>query len=140
MKEKFADYEGTEFLSKEGKFLFEITSAELKDSKNGDPMWVFGAKSDEGQTTLYHSLNPKARWSFNNLIKACLRMRTKEQIKSFECDYETIGQELVGKTFIGNVEEDTYEKPIKRLNDDGEFVNDVELRTSYKVTSYEIPN
>ena len=140
MKEKFSDYESVGYLSKEGKFLFEVTSAELKESKSGDPMWVFGVKSDEGQATLYHSLNPKARWSFNNLIKACLRMKTQEQIKSFECDYETIGQDLVGKTFVGIVEEDSYEKPVKRLDDNGEFVNDVETKISYKVTSYEIPN
>ena len=67
-------------------------------------------------------------------------MRTKEQIKAFECDYEEIGQQLVGKTFIGNVEEDSYTKIVKRPTDDGEFIEDEEERVSYKITSYEIPN
>ena len=140
MKEKFSDYESVGYLSEEGKFLFKVKNAELKESKNGDPMWVFEVEAEEGKSTIYHSLAPKARWSFNNLIKACFRMRTKEQIKAFECDYETIGQELVGKTFLGNVEEDVYTKIVKRPTDDGEFVEDEEERVSYKITSYEIPN
>lgn len=138
MKEKFSDYEGVGFLSEEGTFEFEITEAELKDSKNGDPMWVFTAKSDKGQTTLYHSLNPKARWSLNNLIKACLELDTKEKINKFECDYELIGQELVGTKFLGTVTEDTYEKQIKVPLDDGTFMDSTETKVSYKVTSYDI--
>lgn len=140
MKEKFADYESVGFLKEEGEFLFTIEKAELKESKNGNPMWVLECKSDEGQTTLYHSIEPKARWSFNNLIKACLGLRTKEQIKAFECDYETIGQDIVGCQFIGVVEEESYTKVVKRMTDDGEFVEDEEERTSYKVTSYKIPD
>ncbi len=137
MKEKFSDYEGSQFIADEGKFEFEITNAELKDSKKGDPMWMFEVKAPEGISTIYHSLNPKARWSFNNLIKACLHLNTREKIEAFECDYETIGQELVGKKFIGEVEAEEYEKEIKTPLDDGTFETSTELRTSYKIKSYE---
>lgn len=138
MKEKFADFEGSGFISKEGEFIFEITEAELTDSKSGNPMWKLMAKSDEGQTTLYHSINPKARWSFNNLIKACLKLDTKDKINNFMCDYETIGQELVGHKFIGVVVCESYNKEIKKLNDDGTFTNDVEVKDSYKVKEYKM--
>lgn len=136
MVEKFSDYESVGFLSKEGEFEFEITDYELKDSKNDNMMAVFNVKSDEGQSTIYHSLNPKARWSYNNLIKACLKLNTKEKINSFSCDYETIGNELVGKKFIGVVEEQTYEKQVKIPLDDGTFEDGVEEKTSYKIVSY----
>lgn len=136
MVEKFSDYESVGFLSKEGEFEFEITDYELKDSKNDNMMAVFNVKSDEGQFTIYHSLNPKARWSYNNLIKACLKLNTKEKINSFSCDYETIGNELVGKKFRGVVEEQTYEKQVKIPLDDGTFQDGVEEKTSYKIVSY----
>ena len=136
MVEKFSDYESVGFLSKEGEFEFEITDYELKDSKNDNMMAVFNVKSDEGQSTIYHSLNPKARWSYNNLIKACLKLNTKEKINSFSCDYETIGNELVGKKFIGTVEEQTYEKQVKIPLDDGTFQDGVEEKTSYKIVAY----
>ena len=136
MVEKFSDYESVGFLSKEGEFEFEITDYELKDSKNDNMMAVFNVKSDEGQSTIYHSLNPKARWSYNNLIKACLKLNTKEKINSFSCDYKTIGNELVGKKFIGVVEEQTYEKQVKIPLDDGTFQDGVEEKTSYKIVSY----
>lgn len=136
MIEKFSDYEGVGFLNQEGEFEFEITDYELKDSKNGTPMAVFEAKSDAGKTTIYHSLNPKARWSYNNLIKACMKLDTKEKIQAFECDYETIGQELVGKTFIGVVECELYEKEIKVPLDDGTFETGTETKESYKIKSY----
>lgn len=136
MVEKFSDYESAGFLNQEGDFEFEITEYELKDSKNGNPMAVFNAKSIAGQTTIYHSLSPKARWSYNNLIKACLRLDTPEKIASFECDYEVIGRELVGKKFVGTVTCETYEKEIKRPQDDGTFIDDVEVKESYKVTKY----
>lgn len=136
MKEKFSDYEGQQYLSQEGEFDFEITAAELTDSKKGDLMWKFDVKSDEGTSTIYHSLNQKARWSFNNLIKACLNLNTREKINAFECDYETIGQELVGKHFIGVVEAESYIKEVKKPNDDGTFDTVEEERTSYKIKSY----
>ena len=136
MVEKFSDYESVGFLSKEGEFEFEITDYELKDSKNDNMMAVFNVKSDEGQSTIYHSLNPKARWSYNNLIKACLKLNTKEKINSFSCDYETIGNELVGKKFRGVVEEQTYEKQVKIPLDDGTFEDGVEEKTSYKIVAY----
>ena len=135
MVEKFSDYEGTQYLNKEGEFEFEIMEYELKDSKKGEPMAVFTAKCDEGQTTLYHSLNPKARWSYNNLIKCCLKL-TAEKAKTFELDYETIGIQLVGKKFIGTVECDSYTKIVKKPNDDGTFTETEEVKDSYKVVSY----
>lgn len=140
MKEKFSDFEGSGFINQEGEFLFEIMEAELTDSKAGNPMWKLLAKSDEGQSSMYFSLNPKARWKLNNLIKACLRLDTKEKINNFMCDYETIGQELVGKKFIGVVECEVYEKEIKVPNDDGTFRNDVERRDSYKIDDYKMAN
>ena len=136
MVEKFSDYESVGFLSKEGEFEFEVMDYELKDSKNDNLMAVFNVKSDEGQSTIYHSLNPKARWSYNNLIKACLKLNTKEKINSFSCDYETIGNELVGKKFRGVVEEQTYEKQVKIPLDDGTFEDGVEEKISYKIVEY----
>lgn len=136
MVEKFSDYESVGFLSKEGEFEFEVMDYELKDSKNDNLMAVFNVKSDEGQSTIYHSLNPKARWSYNNLIKACLKLNTKEKINSFSCDYETIGNELVGKKFRGVVEEQTYEKQVKIPLDDGTFEDGVEEKVSYKIVEY----
>lgn len=135
MIEKFSDYEGG-FLSEEGEFEFEITSAEIKDSKKGDPMVVLEAKSSAGTTTLYHSLMPKARWSYNRLIKACLHLNTKEKIEKFECDYQTIGNELVGKKFIGTVTAQSYNKEVKVPLDDGTFDTKIEPSVSYKVTEY----
>ena len=136
MIEKFSDYESAGFLSKEGEFEFEVIDYELKDSKNGTPMAVFNVKSDEGQSTIYHSLNAKARWSYNNLIKACLKLNTKEKINAFSCDYETIGHDLVGKKFIGTVKEETYQKQIKIPLEDGTFEDGVEEKISYKIVAY----
>lgn len=136
MIEKFSDYEGAGFLSQEGEFEFEVMDYELKDSKSGTPMAVFNVKSDAGQSTIYHSLNAKARWSYNNLIKACLKLNTKEKIEAFSCDYETIGNDLVGKKFLGTVEEQTYQKQVKVPLDDGTFEDGVEEKISYKIVSY----
>lgn len=136
MVEKFSDFEGMGFLSKEGEFIFEVIDAELKDSKAGTPMVVLTAKCDEGQTTLYHSLNPKARWSYNNLIKACLNLDTKEKIEAFQCDYELIHNDLVGKKFVGVVKADIYVKETKVMQDDGTFADGTEEKTSYKVSEY----
>jgi hypothetical protein len=136
MIEKFSDFEGMGYLDKAGEFVFEVTEAELKDSKAGTPMVVLTAKSDAGQTTLYHSLNPKARWSYNKLIKACLNLDTREKIESFECDYELIHNQLVGKKFIGVVECQQYDKEVKKPLDDGTFETVTETKDSYKVVDY----
>lgn len=136
MIEKFSDYESAGFLSQEGEFEFEVMDYELKDSKSGTPMAVFNVKSDAGQSTIYHSLNAKARWSYNNLIKACLKLNTKEKIDAFSCDYETIGNDLVGKKFIGTVEEQTYQKQVKVPQEDGTFEDGVEEKISYKIIAY----
>ena len=138
MVEKFSDYESVGFLSEEGDFVFEVKSAELKESKGGNPMVVLECESDHGKTTIYHSLDPKARWSYNNLIKACLKLDTKEKINAFECDYQTIHNQLIGKKFLGTVEADTYVKDIKIPLDDGTFEDGKEEKTSYKIKSYEI--
>ena len=136
MVEKFSDYESVGFLSKEGEFEFEVTDYELKDSKNDNMMAVFNVKSDEGRAATYQSLDPKARWSENSRIKACLKLNTKEKINSFSCDYETIGNELVGKKFIGTVKEETYQKQVKVPLDDGTFEDGVEEKVSYKIVEY----
>lgn len=138
MVEKFSDYESVGYLSEEGEFEFTIKSYELKDSKKGDPMAVFEVESDHGKTTIYHSLIPKARWSYNNLIKACMHLDTAEKINNFELDYETIGNQLVGKKFLGEVTCDTYIKEIKIPLDDGTFETGEEEKVSYKITGYEM--
>ena len=96
-------------------------------------MVVLSAKSEAGTTTLYHSLNPKARWSYNNLIKCCLKLDTPEKRAAFELDYN----QLIGKKFLGEVTLDTYEKEIKVQNEDGTFSNDTEVKETYKITSYD---
>ena len=83
-------------------------------------------------------MSAKARWSYNNLIKACLKLDSKEKIDAFECDYQIIGKELVGKKFIGVVEHETYTKEIKIPQDDGTFVDGVEEKDSYKIKSYKM--
>ena len=138
MIEKFSDYESVGFLSEAGEFVFEVKSYELKDSKAGEPMAVFEVESDHGKSTLYHTLSVKARWSYNNLIKACLKFDTKEKIEAFECDYQTIGRDLIGKKFIGVVEHETYTKQIKIPQDDGTFADGVEEKDSYKIKSYKM--
>lgn len=137
MVEKFSDFESAGFLNKEGKFVFEVVSAELKMSNAGNEMVVLECKSDEGQTTLYHSLSTKARWSYNNLIKACLNLDTKEKIEAFECDYQLIHNDLIGKKFMGTVECQTYEKTVKKPLDDGTFEEAVETKESFKVVQYD---
>lgn len=136
MIEKFSDYEGTQFISEEGEFLFEITDAEVKQSKSGNDMVVLTAKSDAGTTTLYHSLNPKARWSYNNLIKACLHLNTKDKIDGFTLDYMTIHNDLIGTCFVGVVECQTYDREVKKPLDDGTFETTTESAESYKVVEY----
>ena len=136
MIEKFSDYEGTQFIDKEGEFVFEITDAEIKQSASGNDMVVLTCKSDEGVATVYHSLNPKARWSYNNLIKACLHLNTKEQIADFTLDYQTIHNDLIGTTFVGTVEAQSYDKDIKVPLEDGTFDLQKETRISYKIVAY----
>jgi len=136
MIEKFSDYESVGFLSEAGDFEFEVKEYELKESKSGENMAVFEVESDHGKTTIYHSLGAKARWSYNNLIKACLKLDTKEKIAAFELDYETIGNQLIGKKFIGHVEQDVYLKDIKVPKDDGTFEDSVEEKITYKIKSY----
>lgn len=139
MVEKFSDYESVGFLSQEGEFEFEVKSAELKDSAKGDPMVVLEVESKTaGKTKIYHSLVPKARWSYNNLIKACMRLDTPEKINNYELDYETIHNQLIGKTFVGVVAREMYTKEIKVLKDDGTFEAGQEEKESYKITQYKM--
>lgn len=137
MIEKFSDYEGG-FLQEEGKFKFTIKDYELKEAKNADnpPVATFNVHCIAGDTTIRHSLSPKARWSYNKLIKACLHLNTPEKIAAFECDYETIGQELVGKEFIGEVEAESYDAEVKVPKDDGTFETRVESKIAYKIKTY----
>lgn len=134
MIEKFSDYNGG-FIDHAGEFVFVIDDAEVMDSKKGDPMVKLTLKSEEGSTTVYHSLSPKARWSYNNLIACALKL-TPEQKKTFELDYFTIHNDLLGKSVIGVVEEQSYTKEIKVPDDYGTFTTSEEIKTSYKVTSY----
>lgn len=135
MIEKFADFEGS-YLDKTGVFTFTISNAELTTTKKGDPMWKFDCNSDAGKTTLYHAILPTTKWSFNKLIAACLNL-TPEQKKTFELDYETIGRQLIGKSFDGTVDEELYEKEIKIPNDDGTFSTTTETKMSYKIVKYD---
>ena len=135
MVEKFSDFEGSKFLDKAGSFIFTITDAELTNSKRGDPMVALTLESDEGMTTVYHSLNQKARWSYNRLIAAAFKL-TDEQKKTFELDYQTIHRELLGKQVLCDVEEESYKKEIKVPTDLGTFETTYEDKISYKVKDY----
>ena len=134
MIEKFSDYE-TGYLATEGDFTFEITDCELTDGKDW-PCVKLTAKCPAGITTLYHSLNPKARWSYNKLIKCCLNLNTPEKVETFECDYETVGNQLIGTKFRGKVQREFYDKVFKIQNDDGTFSETTESRESFKVAEY----
>lgn len=138
MVEKFSDYEGLQYINKEGTFEFEVMDYELKTSSTGNPMAVFTAKSNEGSSTLYFALIPKARWKYNLFIKACLKLDTPEKVNAFECDYELIGHDLVGKKFMGVVECELYEKEVKLPSPDGDgtFINSIETKESYKINEY----
>lgn len=135
MIEKFSDYE-TGFLATEGTFTFEITDYELTEGKEY-PTAKFNVKSSAGTTTIWHSLSPKARWSYNKLIKCCLELNTAEKIENFECDYELVGHTLIGTKFKGRVERQYYDKTIKVQNDDGTFSEAVESRESFKIVEYD---
>lgn len=135
MKEKFSDYEGSKFLDHVGTFTFEVKSAELKDSSKGTQMIVVDVEAPEGKSTLYFSLVPKARFSYNNFIAACLKL-TPEQRKTYELDYETIHNQLIGKKFIGVVEAENYEKEVKVPLDDGTFETQKEIKEGYKIKQY----
>lgn len=136
MIEKFSDYEGG-FLQEEGEFVFTIKDYELKEAKNsGNPVATFNVHCVAGDTVIRHSLVPKARWSYNRLIKACLHLNTPEKVDKFECDYETIGNELVGKQFVGIVKAESYDVEVKTPKDDGTFETTTETKTSYKIDSY----
>lgn len=137
MIEKFSDYEGGNFIDKEGEFNFEIKSAELMDSKSGNLMVKFDLQAPEGSATVYHVLTPKARWTYNRLIGAALAL-TEEQKKSFELDYETIHNQLIGKHVLATVNAESYIKEIKVPLEDGTYQTSEEERVGYKVdtTSY----
>lgn len=135
MIEKFSDYEGTQFLDREGEFVFEITDAELKESKKGEPMVVFTCKSEAGQTVIYKSLSPKARWSYNQFITAVLNL-TAEDKANLELDYMTFHNNLIGKKFLGIVEEECYEKEVKVPREDGTFETSYEDAVSYKIQKF----
>lgn len=137
MIEKFSDYEGGNFIDKEGEFNFEIKGAELMDSKSGNLMVKFDLQAPEGSATVYHVLTPKARWTYNRLIGAALAL-TDEQKKSFELDYETIHNQLIGKHVLATVTAESYIKEIKVPLEDGTYQTSEEERVGYKVdtTSY----
>lgn len=134
MIEKFSDYE-SQYLETEGNFVFTVENAELKDSSKGTKMAVFDVKCDEGRTTVYKSIEPRARWSYNKFIQACLNL-SREERRTFELDYEIIHNKLIGKRFVGKVIQDTYLKEVKVPTDDGSFETETIERTSYKIDDY----
>lgn len=134
MVEKFADYESVNYVEKEGTYEFEVTDYELKDGKEF-PCAVFEVKSDAGKSTVYCSLSPKARFNYNSFIAACLNL-TPEQRKTFELDYEIIGQQLVGKHFLGEVVCESYDKEVKTMNDDGTMSTDIVKKDGYKIKKF----
>lgn len=138
MKEKFSDFESQGWINKEGKFTFEVKDYELKQSASGNDMAVLTVESSEGQSIIRHSLAPKARWSYNNLIAACLRLDTPEKKAAFELDYATIGHDLKGKKFIGEVKKELYQKEVPVMNDDGTVTRGLEEKESYKIVNYEM--
>lgn len=138
MKEKFSDFESQGWISKEGKFVFEVKDYELKQSASGNDMAVLTVEAPEGQTIIRHSLAPNARWSYNNLIAACLHLDTPEKKAAFELDYATIGHDLKGKKFIGEVKKELYQKEVPVMNDDGTVTRGIEVKESYKIVNYEM--
>lgn len=137
MIEKFSDYEGMNFLAEAGTFEFTIDEAEIMESKSGNTMIKFSLKCEKGMINVYHVLTPNARWTYNRLIAAALKL-TEAQKKTFELDYETVHNQLLGKTVIADVIEDTYEKEVKKPLPDGTYETGTETKVSYKVdtTSY----
>ena len=131
------DYEGTQYISEEGTFIFTVKDAEIKDSKAGNPMVVFTVQSDHGQATLYFPLTDKAKWKYNKFIKACLKFDTVEKYRNFELDYELIHNDLIGTKFLGTVECESYEKTVKVPTDDGRFETKIEDSISYKITDFD---
>ena len=130
------DFEGAQWIEQAGEFEFEVKEAEVKDSSAGNPMVEITVQAPEGQSKLYFSLSPKARWKYNNFIKACLKLDHISKYKDLEIDYETIHQSLIGKHFIGTVICDSYEKKTKVPTDDGRFEEKIEEKISYKIDSF----
>ena len=79
------------------------------------------------------SLSDKARWRYNQLIAAALKL-TKEQRRTYELDYETIGQELVGKEFYGVVEYKEVPRTVRVPDEDGIIVEKTEVKSFYEIT------
>lgn len=139
MIEKFSDFESAKYLDKAGTFVFTVKNYELKESKTGNPMAVFTVEAAEGTSTLYFPIIDSCKWKYNMFIKACLyeKLNTPEKVANFTLDYDTIGRELIGKKFVGTVDEDSYTKEIKVPNADGTFSTQEEIKVSYKVTAFE---
>ena len=139
MIEKFSDFESAKYLDKAGTFTFTVKNYELKESKTGNTMAVFTVEAIEGTTTLYFPIIDNCKWKYNLFIKACLyeKLNTPEKVANFTLDYSTIGRELIGKKFVGVVDEDSYTKEVKVPNADGTFSTQEEIKVSYKVTAFE---
>ena len=129
MVEKFSDYEGGQYLDHEGQFTFEVTEAELMQSSKGNPMVKVSVKAPEGMSTLYFSLQPKARWKYNKFIKACM-------VPPEELDYETFHNQLIGCHFVGDVVRDYYTSTSKVMTPDGRFVDQEVEKETYKIEDF----
>ena len=120
MLEKFSKYEQSQYVNQEGEFVFEITNAELTQSKNGSDMVKFDVESDAGKASLYIFLNQNARWNYNKFIKACVYPNRAPEM----LDYYTYHTQLIGKKFVGVVEMETYETA------------DGDTKEIYRITNY----
>lgn len=120
MLEKFSKYEQSQYVNQEGKFVFEITNAELTQSRNGSDMIKFDVESDAGKASLHIFLNQNARWNYNKFIKACVYPNRAPEM----LDYYTYHTQLIGKKFVGTVEMETYE------------TTDGDIKEIYRITNY----
>ena len=71
-----------------------------------------------------------------NELQVIEALGTPEKVAAFELDYETIGQQLVGKHFVGVVECEEYVKVVKVPQDDGTFADKEEVKESFKIKKY----
>lgn len=136
--ETFEDAFGGEYLNEAGTFNFEIVEANLKESKNGDPMIEVVLKCDKGQTKDYFVLTDRAKWKYKQFIALAFGYTSKEALiaDGFSKDLETVHNEIIGKKVWGKVEEETYIKEVKVANDDDTFDTKQEERVSYKIKQY----
>lgn len=95
----------------EGDYRATVSSIMEQDSKNGDPMWVFGLSLAGSKTAVYPYyclLNEDNLWKVRNLIEATGKKVPKKRL-SFE------PQTLVGKQVGITLEDDEYDGKMKSV-------------------------